>query len=142
MQPVISITVKFQHTAARRRLRGFFRWSIRIFRFNTQPRGGGCLHGVYQMFFLVVFQHTAARRRLRFAGKNAFWQKCVSTHSRAEAAANGDVIVLGGLAVSTHSRAEAAACNCGCVRRLHLRFQHTAARRRLHRTTWWNRSQH
>ena len=33
----------------------------------------------------------------------------ISTQSRAEAAANGDVIVLGGLAVSTHSRPKAAA---------------------------------
>ena len=33
----------------------------------------------------------------------------ISTQSRAEAAANGDVIALGGLAVSTHSRTKAAA---------------------------------
>ena len=46
------------------------------------------------------------------------WLTIVSTHSRAEAAANGDVIVLGGLAVSTHSRAEAAAFATSVRKRL------------------------
>ena len=55
--------------------------------FNTQPHEGGCL---------PEFLHLL---------RSPF----VSTHSRTKAAANGDVIVLGGLAVSTHSRTKAAA---------------------------------
>ena len=55
-------------------------------RFNTQPRGGGCEE------------------------KKEINQKlCVSTHSRAEAAAPSSCFEYAAITVSTHSRAEAAA---------------------------------
>ena len=55
----------------------------------------------------------------------------VSTHSRAEAAARGHVAECGYFDVSTHSRAEAAATNAISEKAETLKFQHTAARRRL-----------
>ena len=76
----------FQHTAARRRLLRWVRYTARTLRFNTQPRGGGC----WLVFELLK------------------WQK-VSTHSRAEAAATTTCASVGETTVSTHSRAEAAA---------------------------------
>ena len=56
---------------------------------------------------------------------------CVSTHSRAEAAAHGDDLICYAMPVSTHSRAEAAANIDYLTYRIN-EFQHTAARRRLH----------
>ena len=58
--------------------------------------------------------------------------KNVSTHSRAEAAAVYKFINIYIDNVSTHSRAEAAAYGDYCIR-WYSEFQHTAARRRLHR---------
>ena len=60
---------------------------------------------------IIMFQHTAARRRLpgEFIGK--IREIGVSTHSRAEAAADGLGISQTKAIVSTHSRAEAAATN-------------------------------
>ena len=55
----------------------------------------------------------------------------VSTHSRAEAAAFNFCYRLSPLGVSTHSRAEAAASVCAKFAFVLIRFQHTAARRRL-----------
>ena len=54
----------------------------------------------------------------------------VSTHSRAEAAALINTADRSGGSVSTHSRAEAAAPSLR-IALVELRFQHTAARRRL-----------
>ena len=77
--------------------------------FNTQPREGGC-----NKWDLIPLNDVT-----------------VSTHSRAEAAADidkaRDVLVR----VSTHSRAEAAA-SLTAITAKQLMFQHTAARRRLH----------
>ena len=56
---------KFQHTAARRRLRDLIADGDITARFNTQPRGGGCA--------------------LTTVEGSPFYK--VSTHSRAEAAA-------------------------------------------------------
>ena len=99
--------------------------------FNTQPRGGGCVISYYDI--------------VDKAG--------VSTHSRAEAAAQKEEQKMENLTVSTHSRAEAAAsffinthkkrnsfntqprgggCTVGHFWLIKLlAFQHTAARRRL-----------
>ena len=55
------------------------------------------------------FQHTAARRRLRSHHQFLRVSIPVSTHSRAEAAADTEIKVNIGTVVSTHSRAEAAA---------------------------------
>ena len=77
--------------------------------FNTQPRGGGCTGTADNIADLLKFQHTAARRRLHHVKSTSVHPYLVSTHSRAEAAA--EVINDLGLSdkVSTHSRAEAAA---------------------------------
>ena len=126
-----SLLLKFQHTAARRRL-------------------------LYCNLITLIcwqFQHTAARRRLPPFSRLSILRLGVSTHSRAEAAALFAYQVGKDIKVSTHSRAEAAACKLifgfGLIKvSTHSRaeaaarpvalislsarlFQHTAARRRL-----------
>ncbi len=59
----------------------------------------------------------------------------VSTHSRAEAAAKTVSNISAIEVVSTHSRAEAAAYDVFDTP-FYYRFQHTAARRRLHFLNW------
>ena len=83
--------LKFQHTAARRRL-------------HTE-------YGVSDI--LLQFQHTAARRRLPNLVIVCLFFKQVSTHSRTKAAARKPSAICGYVTVSTHSRTKAAACpNC------------------------------
>ena len=80
-------TIKFQHTAARRRLH----------------------QDMIRHYLLLMFQHTAARRRLRIVSFYPNFYLPVSTHSRPKAAA----AYLGAFSfinsVSTHSRPKAAA---------------------------------
>ena len=117
--------------------------------FNTQPREGGCKRKSTAFTGKKKFQHTAARRRLRRYvwcccrfnefQHTAAWRRLlakdilkgssinVSTHSRAEAAAEKAQQSIARIEVSTHSRAKAAA---GAWEPSAL-FQHTAARRRL-----------
>ena len=99
---------RFQHTAARRRLR-----------MALSPSAAA-----------ATFQHTAARRRLHFL-RDVYdlWLE-VSTHSRPKAAAKFALHLHDFGGVSTHSRPKAAASPPmrSPARRL---FQHTAARRRL-----------
>ena len=78
---------KFQHTAARRRLRGFFKFDLHAAR----------------------FQHTAARRRLHRQCVKLWVKSEVSTHSRTKAAAVLTVLFILSKPVSTHSRTKAAA---------------------------------
>ena len=78
-----------------------------------------------------MFQHTAARRRLQEQLKTKADPILVSTHSRAEAAAKDSLIQRAKAHVSTHSRAEAAAKLKFNSFSLIVKFQHTAARRRL-----------
>ena len=79
--------VKFQHTAARRRLH----------------RSSRC------KFVYWWFQHTAARRRLHAFIDLDHTDKQVSTHSRPKAAADFVKVYQVGGSVSTHSRPKAAA---------------------------------
>ena len=58
-------TFQFQHTAARRRLRGAPWLRTQGGRFNTQPPEGGCRCSCSFVAPALTFQHTAARRRLR-----------------------------------------------------------------------------
>ena len=99
----------FQHTAARRRLRQPTLSTPANISFNTQPPEGGCDWLTY-----------------------TFQIDPVSTHSRPKAAAHQFHIFSFRFPVSTHSRPKAAAwevdLNFGGKW-----FQHTAARRRLHR---------
>ena len=123
--------MKFQHTAARRRLHVARKAkAFRIMCFNTQPREGGCKIGKFPLKSITYvsthsraetaalaldapnksakFQHTAARRRLLPETIQGNAIKPVSTHSRAETAASHSI-----------------------NRALSFVFQHTAARRRL-----------
>ena len=120
--------------------------------FNTQPLEGGCSVATTAQNKNGKFQHTAARRRLL---SHIDWMRArykVSTHSRSKAAASkgrgygnsltsfntqpleGGCLDLCELperyTVSTHSRSKAAA-NKNVSQLLLLKFQHTAARRRL-----------
>ena len=58
-----TVSLRFQHTAARRRLYCACRPHTLFGCFNTQPPEGGCSFCRLLNRF-VVFQHTAARRRL------------------------------------------------------------------------------
>ena len=127
--------LQFQHTAARRRLLGFFANFRRTLR----------------------FQHTAARRRLLMGKLFAIKQGFVSTHSRPKAAADHNTKVKNFISpvsthsrpkaaaidqsqkyelieVSTHSRPKAAALTKPLKMGKYMQFQHTAARRRLQKT--------
>ena len=126
------LKLMFQHTAARRRL----------------------LPNKVLNIQLTEFQHTAARRRLQSAMAYRKLLRYVSTHSRPKAAALVAGIYLihsvrfntqppeGGCSlvnsssisprtVSTHSRPKAAAFCSYITAYPTIRFQHTAARRRL-----------
>ena len=124
------MSVRFQHTAARRRLG----WGVR---FTTSS---------------PTFQHTAARRRLVQLGKVVIPPSVVSTHSRPKAAGLSPRPSASQRVVSTHSRPKAAGREAeakaaadyvsthsrpkaaGKISLAQLKaamFQHTAARRRL-----------
>ena len=62
--------------------------------FNTQPREGGCLRYNRTQGSDIAFQHTAARRRLQTEIDSFYRQEKVSTHSRAEAAAEVCLVLL------------------------------------------------
>ena len=66
----------------------------------------------YPNYGWFKFQHTAARRRLLSDKPQHIKRANVSTHSRAEAAANRYFARWHLGYVSTHSRAEAAASSC------------------------------
>ena len=144
--------IKFQHTAARRRLHKPNVGLDLSESFNTQPRGGGCQIHLWCQYRQSVSTHSRAEAAARdscvvavailgfntqprgggcvFGKFFTGWYGGVSTHSRAEAAAKITAQELREMAVSTHSRAEAAALfESGII--ASLLFQHTAARRRL-----------
>ena len=122
--------MRFQHTAARRRLVSNISTATASACFNTQPPEGGWfilagkiilywlfqhtaarrrLGGLAVLFgILLVFQHTAARRRLDFRDGKVVVFGRVSTHSRPKAAGCNDCFIRGIYAVSTHSRPKAA----------------------------------
>ena len=143
----------FQHTAARRRLDTTQKSNNCFIGFNTQPPEGGwnqlaamtCFvesfntqppEGGWRCFLsrLLIqspFQHTAARRRL---GGVSVWRLPsvgVSTHSRPKAAGKGMPLNLSKFSVSTHSRPKAAGLSVWFQASCAVKFQHTAARRRL-----------
>ena len=84
---LFSVWVRFQHTAARRRLDApFGRHYASSSGFNTQPpEGGWDLTGDLTKNPLM-FQHTAARRRLGRIIQESTNSLLVSTHSRPKAA--------------------------------------------------------
>ena len=123
---------KFQHTAARRRLhRHRLHRRLRM-RFNTQPPEGGCQANPSRpcptQRFNTQPPEGGCHRQHDFAHRIG----AVSTHSRPKAAASYLICKREFIMVSTHSRPKAAAPKQICVCLL-VMFQHTAARRRLHR---------
>ena len=62
--PMPVTTVRFQHTAARRRLGRADQSAGAQLSFNTQPPEGGWVLKGFNLFVDGEFQHTAARRRL------------------------------------------------------------------------------
>ena len=109
LEPHLSISIPFQHTAARRRLQttpSISRTS-QLFQHTATRRWLRLMPWVLSAN--VMFQHTAAQRRLQ-AHRTCGRFDCI---------------------VSTHSRPKAAATGSAWTRRLSAKFQHTAARRRL-----------
>ena len=101
--------MEFQHTAAWRRLLFAFKLSTLISKVSTHSR--------------VEAAATLKRHKKK--------PKSVSTHSRVEAAAGTSLCSLLRFYVSTHSRVEAAAGVVTVQPHLNIKFQHTAAWRRL-----------
>ena len=121
--------------------------------FNTQPPEGGWQRVSDSFVLKAWFQHTAARRRLETLFCPQAPSCRVSTHSRPKAAGQLHILHCQRYNVSTHSRPKAAGrrnrpalfrrqsfntqppeggwIHCYAVCRQFLRFQHTAARRRL-----------
>ena len=100
---------KFQHTAARRRLRRFILSPCKPCCFNTQPPEGGCARPHGTMPAWTEFQHTAARRRLLIRCSGGF---CLGAFQHTAARRRlPDVMVYlcEKSQVSTHSRPKAAA---------------------------------
>ena len=132
---------KFQHTAARRRLRQPQPHHGRLSaRFNTQPPEGGCRSRRHPHRTAPVsthsrpkaaacwrrvtsspwptFQHTAARRRLPAGRRNHNGRQTVSTHSRPKAAARS-----GGLARVLRSSFNTQPPEGGCPLHRHIRHR-------------------
>ena len=124
--------------------------------FSPQPPEGGCMSVPLMMQMLFGFQLTAARRRLpvtpprqpytaRFNSQppeGDYQDTCyaailtfsVSTHSRSKAAAKSGDNLPQNSKVSTHSRSKAAAAAAQARLAADIKFQLTAARRRLRAT--------
>ena len=102
--------IKFQHTAARRRLHDFF-YCISCSKpvsTHSRPKAAAVIN--YDDVWLGgKFQHTAARRRLPNMMQLFLLGQPVSTHSRPKAAASAFSLSNKAIRVSTHSRPKAAA---------------------------------
>jgi len=147
----VHIDIKFQHTAARRRLDDdVYRPYVHI-GFNTQPPEGGCALCQWDSRTQNSFNTQPPEGGCQHNALALIVQTCVSTHSRPKAAVLRDKLtcghsgfqhtaarrrlyqsgrVLSAGIVSTHSRPKAAVSprfEAGCKGW----FQHTAARRRL-----------
>ena len=121
---------RFQHTAARRRLRHKKPCFVVKSGFNTQPPEGGCSSLVTVLSAIASFQHTAARRRLHAVHLTVpphgqFQHTAARRRLQLQIVDLKDLIV-----VSTHSRPKAAASGTPDEAANNV-FQHTAARRRL-----------
>ena len=123
--------VKFQHTAARRRLDITYALYMPYqISFNTQPPEGGWVWFFLTVDFFFSFQHTAARRRL-VVGATDYLLNLTFQHTAARRRLGlCDWYVNQTGAVSTHSRPKAAGLE-NFFWLLGEVFQHTAARRRL-----------
>ena len=127
-------TIKFQHTAARRRLvfSALIKFAV-VIRFNTQPPEGGWLGIRLPLISLVyTFQHTAARRRL----VHIFIILRDITGFNTQPPEGGWVPYLSlGIVLTSfqHTAARRRLAQAGITDNSLWMFQHTAARRRLER---------
>ena len=127
------IFVRFQHTAARRRLGVRFRLRlcvITMFQHTAARRRLGRHRPFCSLY--PKFQHTAARRRLaaRFHGHHLILL-CFNTQPPEGGWVTAQVLQPDNRYVSTHSRPKAAGLRPWCAIGPIAMFQHTAARRRL-----------
>ncbi len=124
--------VRFQHTAARRRLRilqQVFNVDVRVST-HSRPKAAADWRGVF-CTDANKFQHTAARRRLPVKLLLMRKLKVKFQHTAARRRLlNLDTLRWTISKVSTHSRPKAAA-KSHHQPQMDLMFQHTAARRRL-----------
>ena len=106
----ILIVLRFQHTAARRRLLIKKHLAFTSQQFQHTAARRRLQHIKLILIAIMRFQHTAARRRLPLAlATQAYAALDVSTHSRPKAAAHDKPEGSLWLNVSTHSRPKAAA---------------------------------
>ena len=124
-----SSSIKFQHTAARRRLVTTCTFNAFDVRVSTHSRPKAAGRRFSSSGRLFPFQHTAARRRLDI---RRFLPMCLHGFNTQppEGGWFRPVITKLNMSVSTHSRPKAAVVICSFDIAKTL-FQHTAARRRL-----------
>ena len=130
---ICCLSSMFQHTAARRRLDRRRPKHLHHHGFNTQPPEGGWTVRASADGSQQWFQHTAARRRLVFPV--TFFSGALRFNTQPP---EGGWIKRRTISfsevVSTHSRPKAAGETINAVLTGYT-FQHTAARRRLAKTT-------
>ena len=119
----------FQHTAARRRLDTNQKCPAHCESFNTQPPEGGCSRLKPSGCLTSVSTHSRPKAAV-LSGNFKTQEEAVSTHSRPKAAGGRWRYRYGVSQVSTHSRPKAAVGKTVLAENI-IRFQHTAARRRL-----------
>ena len=129
---ILTEAIKFQHTAARRRLEWHDsngNWASLVST-HSRPKAAGFLYIKYSLS-LICFNTQPPEGGW---GKNAGMltgRTQVSTHSRPKAAGRYLVRYLVRYWVSTHSRPKAAGPQWDVFSNENKVFQHTAARRRL-----------
>ena len=121
----------FQHTAARRRLAAFLAAaaSTALVSTHSRPKAAGYIDSF--CYFIYKFQHTAARRRLDAKNGMPFNPYKVSTHSRPKAAGLMCLMVVVSLIGFNTQPPEGGWPSRSPTLFTPARFQHTAARRRL-----------
>ena len=101
-------------------------------RFNTQPRGGGCQTCADLLNLQTMFQHTAARRRLLLV---TIWLRILmsfNTQPRGGGCLCHRIYCHYQIRFNTQPRGGGCPTLSSCPKHLWM-FQHTAARRRLHK---------
>ena len=120
---------KFQHTAARRRLLKLGYQETGLVEVSTHSRPKAAETPKSNTSTRPTFQHTAARRRL-LSGRACLLHRQGFNTQPPEGGCGAFKKIQRGVAVSTHSRPKAAVTQI-LIFSLTLKFQHTAARRRL-----------
>ena len=121
--------MRFQHTAARRRLTADKPGKTVNRLVSTHSRPKAAATAAQAVIPTSLFQHTAARRRLTKQSKLLIYGTSFNTQPP-EGGCNGLIFSKASCNVSTHSRPKAADVLLQ-ISKSRLMFQHTAARRRL-----------